>query len=505
MDGRLLLAQESYAAGDFLRAFAICKEVLDEQPDSVNALVLFGQLCLISGEYLTAVQCLRLARQIEPDHAISGIPNADEIAADAYADALAIDPGLANHTSAFLFAAGVPQVERAEALLREVIALEPANAEAHAALGNLLGRGGDLEGALDEYARAVVLAPQNAGVRLGYAERLRLSGENRRAREQFAVAMELERTFHEPPSAQEELRLIVLCAPDFWENNVLVDLLVDREHVHVTKHFVGQRNAPVPQGHTVFCAIADPLNAAALEAAGDVVAALPAVPLNNPGRLSRTSRTFLFENAPPHPQLIVPQCVATNTAELDVNAPPVHFPLLIRPADSHRGLGLGLVANAEELLAYVRVTPSSDVVLSNYVDYASPDSYYRKYRFIFIEGRPYPYHLAISSQWMVHYFSAPMENHQWMREEEARFLTAPLEAFGDGRGDALGVIAETIELDYFGLDCAIVGESVLVFEANANMLVQNFYDKRLFAYKEPAFDRIRAAFNAMIRERRSPL
>jgi len=73
------------------------------------------------------------------------------------------------------------------------------------------------------------------------------------------------------------------------------------------------------------------------------------------------------------------------------------------------------------------------------------------------------------------------------------------------RWDALLALAEIVGLDYFGVDCALLDGKVLIFEANANMLVQNFYDDRLFAYKQPAFEAIAQAFNAMIWERRALL
>lgn len=505
MNDRLAEANASYAAKDFLRAFALCQEVLDAQPDCVEALVLFAQLCLIAGEYLSAVQCLRLAEHIDPEHAAARALLTEDVANEGYREVLKIDPALENHTSAYVFAAAVPQAQRLEAMLREIIALRPALAAAHASLGNLLGRTGRLGEGLDEYARALAIDPRAAAVRLGYAERSRLSGQEHHAREQFAHALDGLSTYEELPAGEEQLRLLALCAPDFWENNVLVDMLIDREHVHLTKYFVGGNGFQVGADQPVFCAIADPLNHEAIAAASRFLQQTGARALNDPSLLKRTERTFLSAYAASHPYLLVPRAANANTATLDPQAPPVEFPLLIRPSDSHRGAGLALVRDAQELQEYLQAAGPVDVVLTAFVDYTSPDAYYRKYRFIFVNGRPLPYHLAISSQWMVHYFSAPMEKHKWMRDEEGAFLAAPFEVFDGERWDALLALAEVVGLDYFGVDCALLDGKVLVFEANANMLVQNFYDERLFNYKQPAFLAIAAAFNAMIRERRSLL
>lgn len=504
LDERLAQAHERFAARDFLRSFALCKEVLDAQPDSVDALVLFAQLCFIAGEYLTAVQCFRLANHIDPDNAAARALLAEDIAQEGYRAVLAIDPRLANHTSAYVFAAAVPQAARIETILREVIALDPQFAPAHAALGNMLGRAGNLDASLDSYARAVALDPLDAAIRLGYAERLRLHGQTNHAREHFDRALELERTYEEAPTGAEELRLFALCAPDFWENNILVDMLVDREHVHLTKHFVGEHFRSVPPHGVVMSVLADPENAGAIDAASRFLAESASEVINPPDLLTRTSRTYLCEQRLAHPHLLIPATLRTNTAKLAAQGALLAYPFLMRPVGSHRGEGLELIRDEQHLQAYVRASPEVDVFTSVYVDYVSADAYFRKYRFLFIEGRPFPYHMAISSQWMVHYFTAPMEKHKWMREEEAHFLRSPFEVFGVERWDALRVIAQEVGLDYFGLDCTIVADKVLIFEANTNMLVQNFYDERFFGYKTAAFGAITQAFNAMLRKRRSP-
>jgi len=152
-----------------LRAFALCQEALDAQPDCVELLVLFAQIRLIAGEYLIAVQCLPLAEHIDPEHTAARALLTDDVANEGYSEVLKIDPGLASHTSAYIFAAAVPQAPRLETMLREIIALRPAHAPAHASLGNLLGRTGRLGEGLDEYARALAIDQEAAAVRIGYA------------------------------------------------------------------------------------------------------------------------------------------------------------------------------------------------------------------------------------------------------------------------------------------------------------------------------------------------
>ena len=64
----------------------------------------------------------------------------------------------------------------------------------------------------------------------------------------------------------------------------------------------------------------------------------------------------------------------------------------------------------------------------------------RKYRVMFIDGRAYPLHLAISSDWKVHYFSAAMASNAAHRQEEQRFLTDMPAAIGATAMAALDAI-----------------------------------------------------------------
>src|SRR5437588_7062400 len=112
MSERLALAQESYQRGDYLRAFSLCKEILDHDPQCVDALILFARLCLDAGERVIAVQTLQLVVHLAPDR-----PEARVLLralGGPYDRAVQIDPGLEHHTNAFVFAATVPQAEVVE-------------------------------------------------------------------------------------------------------------------------------------------------------------------------------------------------------------------------------------------------------------------------------------------------------------------------------------------------------------------------------------------------------
>ncbi len=169
----------------------------------------------------------------------------------------------------------------------------------------------------------------------------------------------------------------------------------------------------------------------------------------------------------------------------------IALPAVVRPIDSHAGRGLASVQTPAELDAHAERFPSALYGVSAFVDYRSPDGYYRKYRFMIIDGAAYPYHLAISPRWIVHYRSSPMEEHEWMRLEEERFSAQPMAVFPQWNHVA-ETIAQRTQLDYLGLDVTRLDDgTMLVFEADPAMLVHDEDESGPLCFKRPYVDAIR--------------
>jgi hypothetical protein len=118
---------------------------------------------------------------------------------------------------------------------------------------------------------------------------------------------------------------------------------------------------------------------------------------------------------------------------------------------------------------------------------------------IFVDRRPYPYHLAISDNWMVHHGTADMTKRPDRMAEELRFLEDPESAIGARALAAIAAVGQRLDLDYAGADFAVLPDgSVLVFEANANMLVHPEEADSPLAPKNPYVRRILDAFETMI-------
>jgi hypothetical protein len=171
----------------------------------------------------------------------------------------------------------------------------------------------------------------------------------------------------------------------------------------------------------------------------------------------------------------------------------------VRPAGTHGGDDFEKIESAVALAAYLGPREGEHYLIE-YVDYASHDCHFRKYRFIFVGEDILPYHLAIGSDWKLHHDSTDMADHEWMQQEEAAFLANPAVAFTPAHVETLRAIRDRIALDFFGIDCGLDRDGQLVvFEVNASMLVHE--QNEAFPYKDPYVRAIKAAFGDLLARR----
>jgi glutathione synthase/RimK-type ligase-like ATP-grasp enzyme len=175
------------------------------------------------------------------------------------------------------------------------------------------------------------------------------------------------------------------------------------------------------------------------------------------------------------------------------------FPVIIRPRGSHAGVGLAKLDDGNAVNRYLEERPEQDFFVSRFVDYASQDRLFRKYRVAFVEGRPYACHMAIADRWDIWYLNAGMSEDAAKRLEEETFMHTFEVAFARRHGTALADMASRIGLDYFTIDCAENKHGqLLVFEADNTAVVHNMDSPELFPYKPPQMRKIFAAFAAML-------
>ena len=180
------------------------------------------------------------------------------------------------------------------------------------------------------------------------------------------------------------------------------------------------------------------------------------------------------------------------------------FPLLLRTPGFHGGEHFVRVESAAELGDGVAELGGSggaaaEVTAIEYLDARGADGWVRKYRVMMVGGRLFPLHLAISKQWKVHYFSADMRDRPEHREEEAKFLADMPGVLGAKAMAALDRLLAAMSLDYGGIDFAVNqrGE-ILLFEANATMVVEQPDGDPRWDYRRAAVERIHAAVRHLL-------
>jgi hypothetical protein len=222
--------------------------------------------------------------------------------------------------------------------------------------------------------------------------------------------------------------------------------------------------------------------------------------LNPPGAIARTSRanaSVLFEGVP---GLVTPAVQPLTAA--DLAALPIGSPVLVRPPGDHGGENLKKLTNEAEKQAYLASGPAEHLLLTPFHDFRSPDGSWRKYRMIFIDRRPFPFHLAIGDDWLLHYWRAEMAKSPWKLEEEERFLADWRAVFGPRAAAAVDEIGRRLDLDYAGMDCTLTADGdLLLFEANACVLIHLDETAEASPAKHRYVPPIRDAFTRMLRAR----
>jgi hypothetical protein len=143
--------------------------------------------------------------------------------------------------------------------------------------------------------------------------------------------------------------------------------------------------------------------------------------------------------------------------------------------------------------------PGKDLTVIEFLNARGADGKVRKYRAMMIGGELYPLHVAISSHWKIHYFTAEMADNPKHRAEDAEFLENMPTVLGPRVMRALAHIQATLGLDYAGIDFGLSpAGDLLLFEANATMVVNPPAADERWAYRHPAVDRVLAAVRRML-------
>jgi tetratricopeptide (TPR) repeat protein len=429
-------------------------------------------------------------------------------AVDALQQAVALDPGqAAAHLNLGNLYGELEQAPEAVYHLREAVALDPMAKEAHASLGSLYLLTGNKEEAERFCWLALAIDPQMTAPHQNLAAILAEKGQMDEARGHRDAAYRRQNLFVEP-ALDPRARVLILSTAE--SGNIPFKFLLPRDRYTrinwVIEYAADDQAARLPPYDLVFNAIGDPDLAGPTEAQTARFLSLCTRPVfNDPARIRRTFRHLipgLFADltdvvAPRALRLSEEDLARTGLAEQIARAG-LAWPLLIRPIGSHGGKGL-IRVDTPALLAQAGLAGTEPVYVTEFRDYRSADGCWRKYRMIFVDRRPYPYHSAIANNWLVHYETAEMPDDPARLAEELRFLEDPEAAIGSRAMAAVTAIGRRLDLDYCGVDFSVLPDgTVLVFEANATMLAHPESADSPLAFKNPYVSRILDAFAAMI-------
>jgi glutathione synthase/RimK-type ligase-like ATP-grasp enzyme len=263
----------------------------------------------------------------------------------------------------------------------------------------------------------------------------------------------------------------------------------------------------LPPHQLIFNAIGDAdLCEPALQAAAHLIDQTTAPVINDPRAVMKTGRIDNARRLGALPGVVTPRTIAVAR---DLLAGPdgaaavaefgFIFPLLLRSPGYHTGRNFVCVERASELASAAGSLPGDELLVIEYLDARGSDGSARKYRVMMIGGQIYPLHLAISQNWKVHYFTSDMADKPDHRSEEARFLDDMRSVLGETAMSALEHIRDALGLDYAGIDFALAPNGdLLLFEANATMVIAAPDSDQRWAYRRVAIDRIIDAVVAMI-------
>jgi hypothetical protein len=438
-------------------------------------------------------QLLERARRLEST-------GQDELAKAAYLEVLRLDPthGAAlNELGGLAWATGHRSAARTA--YQQAVKCHPGNPVGRVNLANVLFQMGDLAEARIQYEAALAVGGDLAEAHQGLARTLTALGEAQ------AAAPHWQRGFIGHARVAQRYRgngvpVPALRLVSVFEGNVATRRFLDDRTFEVTALYAEfcEPQQPLPAHAIVFNAIGDAdLCPLALERAQALVSRTTAPVINPPQRVRLTGR---IENARRFASL--PGVVAPAIRRVGRSAfrdTELEFPLLLRSPGFHMGRHFLRVERREALEAAIAALTGEELLAIEYLDARGADGLARKYRVMFIDGVLYPLHLAISSEWKVHYFSADMAASGAHREEERRFLDDMAGVLGSRAMAALEEISRGLALDYAGIDFGLGPDgSLLLFEANAAMAILPPDPDPMWDYRRAPINRALDAVKRML-------
>lgn len=446
------------------------------------------------------------------------------------------DPGLAEPLARARALAARAEDAAARQAYIEALRHDPTDFAALNELGNLALSGGFRSAARTAYLQAVRHHPGNEVAHVNLANLMRLEHDLAGARRHYEAALAIDPQMHE---AHQGLGGVLeeLGAPGAqWHQDkgygghalvsqpyrgtgaaIALLLLVSAHRGNIfTRQWLSDRRYAVTAVYAEYCApgmklpphdlIVNAIGDAdrcglALRRARDLIAASAAPVINPPQKVLLTRRLDNARRLAGIDGVIAPP-IEVATPQALLSRTDLRFPLLLRRPGFHNGEHFAQVQRRDSLPDTIASLGGEELLVIDYLDARGADGMARKYRVMFIDGVAYPLHLAISADWKVHYATSDMRHSAAFRAEERRFLEDMPAVLGPRAMAALTRICAALGLDYAGIDFALAPDgSVMLFEANATMIVFSPDPDPIWDYRRAAIEAVMAAATRMVLRR----
>ncbi|OIQ94222.1 hypothetical protein GALL_238510 [mine drainage metagenome] len=376
------------------------------------------------------------------------------------------------------------------------------------------GKGSDLAGLIGR----VAANPDPAAMLMDMSLVCQILGDRDIALAMQTKALALQQRYRLPTASREvAIRLLAITTPGAIGDNTPLEFLLEDSDVALELLYLGPdlplppalSTAP-PEHDLLFIAVCESdQNRPLLKQIERLTETWPRPVLNAADKIAGLSRDGASARLKSSAELIMPTTaridrqrlaqIGSGQRALGTVLDDGDFPAIVRPLGSHAGRGLARLEGPSAIDAYLGTVSEHDFYLARFVDYRDPDGQYRKYRIVLIEGRPFACHMAISSNWMIHYLHAGMAESAAKRAEEEAFMCGFDAGFARRHEAALKCIAERFELDYLVIDCAESRDGrLLVFELDNTGFVHAMDPEDVFPYKQVQMRKVFAAFRTML-------
>jgi hypothetical protein len=227
--------------------------------------------------------------------------------------------------------------------------------------------------------------------------------------------------------------------------------------------------------------------------------------INPPDAVLASTRDEVARLLSGTPGLVVPKILRLRGGDATLAAKAIEDkgivpPVIVREVGTHTGKTVGLHRSIDAAVA--ALASGKEYMATQFVDFASRDGLYRKYRVWFIGRHAVLRHMYVSDDWNVHSADRArfMAHHPAVIAEE-RALIESLEPFGADVREVFRAVRKRMPLDFFGLDFAVLPDGkVVLFEANATMSFFPLWrdSNPEFQYLERCVEPARAAFMELV-------